>query len=188
MKRVYDVNATLINDVLPAASKDEVRYYLRVVHIEDKKGYRTYTATDGHILFSAEEKIGGKSMKQPLDIYIKSPLKMPNKYENRVLMEVVDKDTVVFKGCTSKTVADIVDCHYPDWRRVIEYDDEKKVLATQYALFNPRLMQKAFNFSRAVHEERPFMVDSKSPAQWEEKGKDYSKICVVMPMRYNGEL
>ena len=176
MTKVYEVNVGFINMVMQATSKD--RHHLKGVFIEDIDGFRHYTATDGHILFSIKESITGETLEEPLSLYFAKEIKHTKGISNG-FMTIVDKDTVVVKT-NEKAVADIIDCCYPNWRNVVP---QERVLATEFAMFDPDLLKKCINFNCKVKSTRPYMQDSNSPAMWEEKSGDIEQICIIMPLR-----
>lgn len=171
----YKINIEAINSVLPATNKKEKgRSYLNGVYVEDKDGFRHYTATEGHILFTVKTEIDGDSLEKPLILKINKPLK----YKNYTVgdLQVVDDETVVVKTNQEKVAVDIVDGTYPDYERVIPPENTKK--ASEFALFDPDFLNKVYDFL-GVRNQIPLMDDCISPALYI---KD-NKRAVLMPMK-----
>lgn len=139
----YKINIEALNSVLPATNKKEMGYFwLKGVFVEDKEGWRHYTATDGHILFTVKDEIEGDSLEKPLILKINKPLK----YKNYTVgdLQVVDDETVVIKTNQEKVAVDIIDGIFPDYERVIPSEDTPK--ASEFALFDPDLLKKVYDF------------------------------------------
>lgn len=171
----YKINIDALNSVLPATDKKEKsRIYLNGVFVEDKDGFRHYTATDGHILFTVKDEIDGDFLEKPLILRIKKPLK----YKGNVIgmMQVVDDETVVIKTNQEKVAVDIIDGTYPDYESVIPPEDTKK--ASEFALFDPEFLNKVYDFL-GVRNQIPLMENANTPALYI---KD-NKKAVLMPMR-----
>ncbi|MBO5843490.1 MAG: hypothetical protein J6Q96_01320 [Bacteroidales bacterium] len=177
----YELNCELMNAVLPAVSKEEVRYYLMGIYIEDVDGWRNYTATDGHILLTAKEAIEGEVLEKPLVLKIKKPI--ASKRLKIGYLQIVDEYTAVIVG-EEKIAVDIIDCQYPDYRRVIPSDDTE--LAKEYAIFNPDLLKIVNKFIGSTNK-RPIMENRMSPAMWVVEDVNLVKKAVLMPMRYEIE-
>jgi hypothetical protein len=169
----YKINIEAINSVLPAVSKEEVKYYMGGVNIEDKDGFRHYTATDGHILFTIKDEIDGDFLEKPLILKINKPLK----YKNYTVgdLQVVDDETVVIKTNQEKVAVDIIDSTFPDVSRVIPPEYTPK--AKEYAIFDPEYMKEVNKFI-GTKGKIPLMENAKSPALWIEGNKK----AVLMPM------
>lgn len=170
----YKINIEALNAVLPATSKEEISFCFDGVYIEDKEGFRHYTATEGHILFTVKTEIDGDSLEKPLILRIKKPLK----YKRNVIgmMQVVDDETVVIKTNQEKVAVDIIDSTYPDYERVIPPENTPK--ASEFALFDPYYM-KMVNTFLGVRAIVPLMESANSPALYIK----YNKKAVLMPMR-----
>lgn len=167
------LNLEILNNVIPATSNDDTRYYLKGVYIEDKDGIRHYTACDGHILFTQSEEIEGDALPRSIILGVTKPIK-DRLYKAELVL--VDDTTAVLKT-SPKTACDLVDAEYPDYRRIIPTDRE---VAKQYAQFDPDFMKKLFKFIPEAKTLAPYMENRKSPALWE---KD-NKLAVIMPIQY----
>lgn len=168
------LNCEAINAVLPAVSKDRVRFYLHGVHIEDKDDMRIYTACDGHILLRVKTPLNADD--ERLDkSYILKIDKPFGKKSFKAVFTVIDEKTAVLKSFETKT-AEIIDAQYPDVSRVIPADDTPK--AEEYAVFDPDLLKKVNTFLRGKNY-KPQMRDADSPALWVKE----NKTAVLMPIR-----
>lgn len=168
------LNCEAINAVLPAVSKDPVRFYLGGIYVEDVGDYRQYTACDGHILLRV--RAGLAPSDERLDKgYILKIEKPFGKKNFKAEFIIVDEKTAVLKSLETKT-AEIIDAQYPDVSRVIPADDTQA--AKEYAVFDPDLLKKV-NVFLGKKNYKPQMEDANSPAVWY-KG---DKIAVLMPMR-----
>ena len=167
------LNLEILNNVIPATSNDDTRYYLKGVYIEDRDGFRHYTACDGHILFTQSEEIEGDALPRSIILGVTKPIKDKANLAELVL---VDDTTAVLKT-SPKTACDLVDTEYPDYRRIIPSDRE---VAKQYAQFEPEYMKKLFKFIPEAKGLAPFMEHRQSAALWEQGNKQ----AVIMPIRY----
>lgn len=174
----YGLNCKLINDVLPAACKDDAKYYLQGVYIEDVDGWRIYTATDGHVLLSVKEAIEGDVLEKPLILKIKKPI--PCKRLERGWLQIVDEYTAVITS-DEKIAVDIVDSQYPDYRRVIPSEDVQ--LAKEYVIFDPDLLKIVNKFIGCKHKV-PLMENSLAPAMWISDDDGCERKAILMPIRY----
>lgn len=169
------LNCDAINAVLPAVSKDPVRFYLHGVHIEDVGDNRIYTACDGHILLS---------VKTPLDAdeerlnksYILKIDKPFGKKSFKASFTVVDEKIAVLNSNLEAKSAEILDTQYPDVSSVIPADDTPD--AKEYAVFDPDLLKKVNTFLGGKNY-KPQMQDADSPALWVKE----NRTAVLMPMR-----
>ena len=173
----YELNCKLINEVLPAVSREESRYYLNGVFIEDVDGWRIYTATDGHILLTAKEAVIGETLEKPLVLKIKKPISCKRLVKG--WLQIVDDYTAVITS-DEKVAIDIIDCQYPDCRRVIPSDDTPT--AKEYAIFDPDLLKIVNKFIGCKHQV-PLMGDRLAPAMWIAQEEDLVKKAILMPMR-----
>ena len=170
----YKINIEAINSVLPAVSKEPNRCCLNGVYIEDKKGFRHYTATDGRILFTVKDEIEGDSLEKPLILEINQPLK----YKGNIIgtMQVVDDETIIIKTNQKKVVVDIIYGTYPDYERVIPSENTPK--ASEFALFDPDYSKKVYYFL-GIKNQIPLMENANKPALWIKE----NKRAVLMPMK-----
>ena len=173
----YELNCELINAVLPAVGREEVRYYLMGVYVEDVDGFRHYTATNGHILLTAKESIEGEVLEQPLALKIKKPIAA--KRLKKGWLQIVDESTAVIVS-DEKIAVDIIDCQYPDYRRVIPSDDTE--LAKEFAIFDPEYLKVVNKFIGSM-DKIPQMQSCMSPAMWVVEEVDLVKKAILMPMR-----
>lgn len=171
---MININIEAINSVLPATSKEKGRIYLNGIYVEDKDGFRHYTATDGHILFTVKDEIDGDFLEKPLTLKINKPLK----YKGSVIgtMQIVDAETVVIKTHQEKVAVDIIDCTYPDYERVIPSEDTQR--ASEFALFDPDLLKKVYDFIGSKYKV-PLMENANAPALYIVG----NKRAVLMPMK-----
>lgn len=171
----YNINIEALNSVLPATDKKEKgRNYLNGIYVEDKEGWRHYTATDGHILFTVKDEIEGDSLEKPLILKINKPLK--HKTYPFGGLQIVDDETVVIKTNQEKVAVDIIDCIYPDYERVIPSEDTQK--ASEFALFDPDLLKKVYDFIEKRNA-IPLMENANTPALY----ITGNKKAVLMPMK-----
>lgn len=172
------VSLNLINAVVPAVSKEASRYYLNGVYIEDKDGFRHYTATNGHVLLTAREPVEGEPMESPMIVKIQKAIK--TKF-NHVDLQIVNKDTVLLFA-DSKLVFDVIDATYPEYERVIPADTTPK--AESYAIFDPEYLEIINKFVGSKTK-RPLMETCQSAALWivEDTKEGIVKKAVLMPMR-----
>lgn len=178
MEKEYCINLDLINSVLPAKSNDIQRYGLCGVYVEDKDGFRHYTATNGHVLLNVSEAIEGEPLEKPVILGIKKSIK----FKGQVLgsLRLVDNDTAVIKTNVEKLAVDIIDTQYPDFRKILPAMDKK---AETYVSFNPDYMKIAVTFIPSVTEYRPYQETAGSACMWVNETNGVTKQAVVMPMR-----
>jgi DNA polymerase III sliding clamp (beta) subunit (PCNA family) len=173
----YTINLKLLNAVAPAVNVDPQRYYLSGIYIDDRDGFRHYTATNGHMLLTARETINGETLERPLLLGIKKAIK--SKFEE-VSLKVVDNTTVVIYA-ENKVVFDILDCEYPPYERVIPAETTPQ--ATKYTIFEPSYLEEINKFVGDKCKV-PLMEEVFSPALWIVEDGDIKKRAVLMPLRF----
>lgn len=128
------INTRILNTVVLAASKDRYRYYLNGVYIEDVEGIRYYTATDGHILITANEPIQDEPLEKPILVEFTKPFKT-----NLERCELVINE----KFCTflvdKPESFNLINATYPDWRRVMPKEETPD--AHEFAMFDPKYLK-----------------------------------------------
>lgn len=176
---IIDINA--FNAVQPAVSKDQTRYRLEGVHIEDTEDKRIYVGTNGHIMLIVETQKPDDSLPNG-GITILSPKQIPAKISQAELV-TVDNETVVIKTDKGKTALDICDGAYPDWRKVLPAETTPH--ATQYMKFNPEYMSTLSKFIELCYTITPRAEDWRSPALWihTDTENKQRRIACLMPMR-----
>ena len=178
MTKQYMVNIDLINSVLPAASDEPTRYYLCGVNIQDNDGFRHYTATNGHIIFTVKEAIEGEPLENPVTLKLGKAMKF--KGTPIGFLSIVDKETAVLKSNVEKCAVDIIDSIYPSYELVIPAEREP---AKEYCAFDPEYIKKLNKFIPGANGLRPFMESSSCAALWIKEDDGIVKRAVVMPMR-----
>ena len=178
----YTVDAKAIAEVSAAASKEEVRYNIQCVHIEDIKGVRHYVATNGYVLFMVKEEhpLGYQLPDGGVNIKILSkPTKSQLKLRQKCYMEVDEYEKYASIYCEDYCfVTKVVDCKYPEFMKVVP-NVKKTKKAHEYCYFNPTYLTMVKTF----FEEQPLMVpymDSKTQPALFISGDKYA---VLMPMR-----
>lgn len=181
--KLYIVNAQAINDCMKAASKEETRYYLGGVYIHDKDGQRHYVGTDGHIMVHISEKlVGDEELKEGLILKPCTKIKIGKRRDYADLagtIQIIDKDTVLFKDNYQKIVFDIIDGNYPDYTRVVPEENTPKL--KDYTAFNANYLKIVQSLTGKV--EQPQGTDNASPAMWINEVGDLQYQIVLMPMR-----
>ena len=121
----------ILKDTLKAlllfAAKEDVRYYLKAVHIEAWGDQARLVTSDGHRLAVAKqilpEQVGRTSVLVPREA-IEAAIKACPRGVNNVVIEVADadkpagRDIVLSSGGIRQTVKE-VDGRFTDWRRVM---------------------------------------------------------------------
>lgn len=130
------LNMNFLNTVVLAASKEPSRYYLNGVFINDKDGFRHYTATNGHILITAKEQIIDDPLPNDLLIEFKKPLK--SKIDRCQL--VINEKFVTLLYATEKPESfNLIDGKFPEYERIIPKDDTPA--ASEFCLFAPEYLK-----------------------------------------------
>lgn len=173
----YILNINAFNAVQPAVSTEATRYYLQGVHIEDEGDQRIYVATNGHFMLIVKTAIEGERLPEP--ITIKTPKQIPAKFGKNAELVLVDTETVVIKTDKGKTALDIIDCEFPNWRKVVP--SESTPHAKFYVAFKPEYMEKMDNFIENAHMRIPRCEDDRSAARWQYTDNEQTRIGILMP-------
>lgn len=182
--KTYKLNIELLNSVIPAMSKEDVRYNICGVHIHDKDGMRVYVATDGHKLFVAKELTDGELLPEN-GITVKFKKELAKTKYDYCEMTIVDDETVVIKTIKEKLALDIINAEYPNYEKVIPSGETD--VAKEYSVFDPDLLKDVRKFiGNDNYLKVPQQENSGSPAMWRVIDEDNKqmKIAIVMPLRF----
>ena len=185
MNKTYKLNIELLNSVIPAMSKEDVRYHICGVHIEDKDGMRVYVATDGHKLFVAKELTDGELLPEN-GLTIKFKKEIGRSKLDFCEMVIVDEETVVIRTEKEKMALDIINAEYPNYEKVIPSENTEQ--AKQYCVFDPDLLKDVRKFiGKDNYLNVPKQDNVRSPAMWRVVDEDNKqiKIAVIMPLHFN---
>ena len=183
--KIYKLNIELLNSVIPAMRKEEVRFNICGVYIHDKDGMRVYVATDGHKLFVAKELTEGELLPEK-GIIVKFKKEIGKSKLDYCEMVIVDDETVVIRTEKEKMALDIINGEYPSYEKVINSENTES--AKQYFVFDPDLLKDVRKFiGKNNYLNVPKQDNVRSPAMWrvvDEYNKQI-KIAVIMPLHFN---
>jgi len=181
--KTYKLNIEMLNAVIPAMSREEQRFNICGVYVQDKDGMRVYVATDGHKLFVAKEVVDGELLPEK-GLIIKFKKEIGKSKLEHCNMVIVDDETVVIRTEKEKLALDIVNAEYPSYEKVIPSGETE--VAKEYSVFDPDLLKDvkkfigADNYLKVPQQESP-----QEPAMWRviDEQEHKMKIAVVMPLR-----
>lgn len=182
--KTYKLNIELLNSVIPAMSKEDVRYHICGVHIEDKDGMRVYVATDGYKLFVAKELTDGELLPEN-GLTIRFKKELAKSKLDFCEMVIVDDETVVIRTEKEKLALDILNAEYPNYEKVIPSAETD--VAKEYSVFDPDLLKDVRKFiGKDNYLKVPQQEEPSSPAMWRvvDEIEKKMKIAVIMPLRF----
>jgi len=181
--KTYRLNIELLNSVIPAMSKEQVRFNICGVYIQDKDGMRVYVATDGHKLFVAKELTEGELLPEK-GIIVKFKKEIGKSKLDYCDMVIVDDETVVIRTEKEKLALDVINAEYPSYEKVIP--SGKTEVAKEYSVFDPDLLKDVRKFIGPDNYLKvPQQESQDAPAMWRviDDVEKKMKIAVVMPLR-----
>lgn len=182
--KTYRLNIELLNSVIPAMCKEEVRFNICGVYVQDKDGMRVYVATDGHKLFVAKELTEGELLPEN-GIIVKFKKEIGKSKLDYCEMVIVDDETVVIRTEKEKLALDVINAEYPSYEKVIPSGETE--VAKEYCVFDPDLLKDVRKFiGNDNYLKVPQQESPEAPAMWRviDDVDKKMKIAVIMPMRF----
>jgi len=184
------LNTQILNDLLPAASKDKSRLYINGVFVEDVNGKRIYTATNGHILLRQTASIFTDSDPLPEGgILLKLPRKIKATKSEMINFEfkLIDgKEQGHIYGTKDNILFDIFREKVPNLERIID-DTKDYIQDEKWIPCAPSYLDMVCKFFVCAALPSPLTdKDDKTKAvKWEHRDfkENIEKLALLMPVR-----